>query len=119
MNLADLLKDGPRTADQLAKNAGVRAPELHRVLRALASVGVFAEQKDKRFKLTPLAKTLVTGLPGSMRDTALMLNADWQWDRLAAFALRHRNRRGSLRQGARHVGFRISQRPPGGPCCVP
>lgn len=80
INLADLLKDGPRTADQLAKNAGVRAPELHRVLRALASVGVFAETKDKRFKLTPLAKTLVTGLPGSMRDTALMLNADWQWD---------------------------------------
>ena len=43
LKLADLLKDGPRTADQLAKIAGVRAPELYRVLRALASVGVFAE----------------------------------------------------------------------------
>ena len=80
LKLADLLKDGPRTADQLAKIAAVRAPELYRVLRALASVGVFAETKNGKFKLTPLAATLQTGVPGSMRTSALMLNADWQWD---------------------------------------
>ena len=38
LKLADLLKDGPRTADELAAIAGVRAPQLYRVLRALASV---------------------------------------------------------------------------------
>jgi hypothetical protein len=80
LNLADLLKDGPRTADQLAAIAGVRTPELYRVLRALASVGVFAETKNQRFKLTPLAVTLQTVVPGSMRTSAIMLNADWQWD---------------------------------------
>ena len=80
LNIADLLKNGPRSADQLAKRAGVRAPELYRVLRALASIGVFAETKDGRFKLTPLAATLQTDAPGSMRISALMLNADWQWD---------------------------------------
>lgn len=80
LNLADLLKGGPRTAEQLAKAAGVRAPELYRVLRALASVGVFAETKDRKFKLTPLAATLQTGAPGSMRTSATLLNADWQWD---------------------------------------
>ena len=80
LKLADLLKGGPRTAEQLAKAAGVRAPELYRVLRALASVGVFAESKNGKFKLTPLAATLQTGVPGSMRTSATMLNADWQWD---------------------------------------
>ena len=45
LKLADLLKDGPRTANQLAAIAGVRAPELYRVLRSLASIGVFAETK--------------------------------------------------------------------------
>jgi hypothetical protein len=80
LNLADLLKGGPRSAEQLARAAGVRAPELYRVLRALASVGVFAETKDRKFKLTPLARTLQTGAPGSMRTSATLLNADWQWD---------------------------------------
>jgi hypothetical protein len=80
LNIADLLKAGPRTAEDLAKAAHVRAPQLYRVLRALASIGVFSETKNGRFKLTPLAATLQTGVPGSMRTAALMLNSDWQWD---------------------------------------
>jgi hypothetical protein len=73
LELADHLKHGPRTAEELATVAEVQAPALYRVLRALASVGVFAETKDKRFKLTPLAVTLQKAVPGSMRAAALML----------------------------------------------
>ncbi len=80
LNLADLLKDGPRTADDLATAAGVHAPALYRVLRALASVGVFAETKDGRFKLTPLAATLQTEVPASLRSWALMANEKYNWD---------------------------------------
>ena len=54
LKLADLLKDGPRSAGHLATATGVHAPALYRVLRALASVGIFAETKGGRFKLTPL-----------------------------------------------------------------
>src|SRR5262245_59151513 len=54
LKLADLLKDGPQTAAHLAAATGVHAPALYRVLRALASVGVFAETRGGRFKLTPL-----------------------------------------------------------------
>lgn len=80
LKLADLLKDGPRTAAHLATAAGVHAPALYRVLRALASVGVFAETKGGRFKLTPLAATLQTGVPASLRSWALMINEKYTWD---------------------------------------
>jgi O-methyltransferase domain/Dimerisation domain len=72
LELADRLKHGPRRVEELAAAAGVQAPALYRVLRALASVGVFAETKDKRFKLTPLAVTLQQAVPSSMRAAALM-----------------------------------------------
>jgi precorrin-6B methylase 2 len=58
LGIADLLADGPRTADDLAAAAGAHAPSLHRVLRLLASEGVFAEAADGRFELTPMAAAL-------------------------------------------------------------
>jgi hypothetical protein len=79
LELADRLKHGPRTVEELATAAEVHAPALYRVLRALASVGIFAETKDKRFKLTPLAVTLQRNVPGSMQAAALMLGEKY-WE---------------------------------------
>ena len=79
LRLADLLADGPRTIEELAAAAGAQASVLYRVLRALASVGVFEETKNERFKLTPLAATLQTGVPGSMNAWVSMIVEDWQW----------------------------------------
>ena len=64
LGIADLLKDGPKSSDELAKTTGVHAQSLYRLLRALASVGVFVESEDGRFSLTPLAEYLQTGVPG-------------------------------------------------------
>ena len=72
LELADHLKHGPRTVEELATAAEVQAPALYRVLRALASVGVFAETNGKRFKLTPLAVTLQKAVPSSMHAAALL-----------------------------------------------
>ena len=80
LRLADLLKSGPRTPEDLATAAGVQPMALYRVLRALASVGVFAETTGRRFKLTPLAATLQTGVPASRHGWALMINENWMWD---------------------------------------
>ena len=80
LKLADLLKYSPRTPVQLAKATGVDAQALYRVLRTLASVGVFAETTGGRFKLTPLAATLRSDVPGSMRAFALMINEKYTWD---------------------------------------
>ena len=80
LKVADLLKKGPRTVEDLAAATGVQPHGLYRILRALASVGIFAETKNRRFKLTPLAATLQTGVPASMHAWALMINDNWQWN---------------------------------------
>jgi hypothetical protein len=56
LQIADLLVDGPRSAEALAEVAGVAPRPLHRLLRALAGVGVFARDADGRFRLNPLAE---------------------------------------------------------------
>ena len=60
LGLADLLKDGPRTAADLAAAAGVDAAMLTRFLRALVSLGVFAEMAGDRLTLTEVGEYLRT-----------------------------------------------------------
>ena len=58
LGIADLLRDGPRDSDALAQETATHAPSLHRVLRALASVGVLHEGDDGRFALTAIGDCL-------------------------------------------------------------
>ena len=58
LGIADLLKDGPRSAEELAPTTGTNPRALYRLLRALASIGIFAEDQG-RFMLTPLAECLL------------------------------------------------------------
>ena len=55
LGIADILKDGSKSCEELADSVGVNAPLLYRLMRALASVGVFAEQEPSCFTLTPFA----------------------------------------------------------------
>ena len=43
LGIADLLRDGPLSIDTLAAKTDTHAPTLYRLLRALASLGVFVE----------------------------------------------------------------------------
>lgn len=63
LDVAEFLKNGPRQADELAELCGVHAPSLKRVLRLLASVGVFLENEDGSFGLTPVGELMHTA-PG-------------------------------------------------------
>lgn len=72
LGLADMLANGPRSIDELAQTAGVHAPSLYRLLRALASVGVFADDGTGRFELTSAAECLRSDVPGSQRALAIM-----------------------------------------------
>src|SRR2546421_10451823 len=55
LHLADLLAAGPMTIGQLAGATGAHSESLRRILRALASFGIFSEDRDGSFRLTPLA----------------------------------------------------------------
>jgi hypothetical protein len=76
LGLADVLKDGPRTADDLAAATRTHPRTLYRLLRALASVGVFAEDDRHWFALTQLAKCLRGDVPGSQRSLAVMMGEE-------------------------------------------
>ena len=58
LRIADLLAAGPKLPSELGREAGVQGDMLYRLLRALASIGIFAEDDEGRFALTPLAQTL-------------------------------------------------------------
>lgn len=58
LGVADLLRDGPRESEALARETATHAPSLYRVLRALASVGVLHEDDDGRFALTAIGECL-------------------------------------------------------------
>ena len=79
LGIADVLEAEPLTADQLADRVQAHAPSLKRLLRALATLGVFAEDSEGRFSHTELSKTLRTDDPGSVRAWALMLGAHFVW----------------------------------------
>lgn len=67
LGIPDLLKEGPKSTNELAAETSTHAPSLYRVLRALVSVGVLTGNDDGKFALTPLSETLVTDAPGSVR----------------------------------------------------
>jgi SAM-dependent methyltransferase len=77
--IADRLTQGPRSSADLAEAAGLQAAPLYRVLRALASLGIFQEDAEERFALTPLAELLRSDHPSSLRAFALMLGQEWHW----------------------------------------
>lgn len=61
LGLSDRLAAGPRSADALARETGVSADALYRLMRALASLGVFEEQDTRAFALTPVGAALCDG----------------------------------------------------------
>ena len=73
LGIADLLADGARSGEELAKATSTHPRSLHRVLRLLSSVGVFTEVQPGRFALTSLGECLRTGVPGSMRSWLRMV----------------------------------------------
>ena len=72
LKLADLLKDGPKNYGEVASATGTHAPSLRRVMRLLASAGIFVEQENGDFALTPIGDYLRSDVPGSMRASVML-----------------------------------------------
>ncbi len=79
LGIADLLEDGPKSGDELARAAGADRDALARLLRFLAGQDIFTERADGRFELTPLAECLRANAPGSLRTRALFWGQESVW----------------------------------------
>ena len=72
LGVADRLQAGPRPVAQIAAEAGVVTEALYRLMRALASVGIFSEVEPGHFASTPLAEQLRVDHPESLRAVAIL-----------------------------------------------
>jgi hypothetical protein len=85
LGIADYLKDGPKNIEELAEETKTHPNSLYRLLRMLASIGIFAETKgggieehtnQMRFELTPMASLLLSETKDSVRNFALLFGLE-------------------------------------------
>lgn len=79
IGVADHLVDGPKTAEELAKATGSDGQKLYRLLRLLATRGVFREDDTGRFELTTTAELMRTDVPLSARAAITMITSKALW----------------------------------------
>ena len=99
LGIADLLADSPRSSDDLAAATESHPGALYRLLRALASVGVFREAANRHFALTELGACLRSDAPEPVDGWAAFVGEPYQWQ--AWSALEHSVRTGE--NAFRHV----------------
>jgi len=79
IGVPDQLAKGARQCRDLAREAGMSEDGLYRLLRALASVGLFAEGPDRRFRLTGMGQLLRSDHPDSLAGYARFTAHDITW----------------------------------------
>src|SRR6202521_393204 len=79
LGIADMLAAGPKSVDELASETKADRSSLHRLLRMLTGPGVFREEADGRFAITPLGATLRSDGSDSVREWALFVGAPEMW----------------------------------------
>ncbi len=58
LGIADILKNGSRTAEELASLTGTMEDPLYRIMRLLASEGIFRESNNRRFSNTRISESM-------------------------------------------------------------
>ncbi len=79
LGIADALASGPRTSEDLGTALGAHPKSVYRLMRLLASIGVFGQEGDDLFTLNPLGETLLSDGPGSVRNFAITETAPGHW----------------------------------------
>jgi hypothetical protein len=79
LKIADALAERPQSIAELAAATGTHERALYRILRSLASIGIFTETETQVFANTPYSEPLRSDAPNSMRNGAIFMGADWHW----------------------------------------
>ncbi len=70
LNIAETLRSGPKSIDEIASAVDAHVPSLYRIMRSLSSHGIFREKKNKVFALNAVSRALLDG-HGSLRYTII------------------------------------------------
>ena len=79
LNLADLIGAEPQSAEEIAGRVGADGDALYRLLRALATVGIFCENDERRFTATAMSDLLRSDHPRSLRGWPMFIRRDYHW----------------------------------------
>ncbi|MFJ5281400.1 methyltransferase [Streptomyces parvulus] len=80
LRVAEALREGPLSQEQLAERVGAHPETLGRLMRLLASQGVFAERGQGVFALSPMGAALLEDAPMSMRGIAVLMGHPVHWE---------------------------------------
>jgi C-methyltransferase len=79
LGIPDLLKNGARSAAEIAASLNTNEDATYRLIRALAGEGVFIESPDRKFALTELGALLRSDVPGTLRGWARFVGCEERW----------------------------------------
>jgi len=70
LNIAEVLRNGPKSIEDISNEVHAHSPSLYRVMRSLSSHGIFKEKENRIFTLNRVSMALLDG-PGSLRYTII------------------------------------------------
>ncbi|HEX3101464.1 MAG TPA: methyltransferase dimerization domain-containing protein, partial [Pyrinomonadaceae bacterium] len=79
LGIPGLRADGAKTTTELAAESATDEHSLYRLLRALASVGIFTESEGRLFANTPMSDTLRADAPNSTLYMTLWMFDEQHW----------------------------------------
>ncbi|WP_235885285.1 acetylserotonin O-methyltransferase [Bradyrhizobium frederickii] len=79
LGIADHLSHGPLSSNELARLSESHPRTLYRLLRALASAGVFHEAENRTFSLTPMGECLRSDSPTPLDGWAAYVGRPYAW----------------------------------------
>jgi hypothetical protein len=77
LGIADLLKDGPKSIDQLANETGTNPDALYRLMRALSSIGIFKTNQRGQFETNRLGKNLQSDMVDTLSYFIKIAGSEW------------------------------------------
>jgi predicted transcriptional regulator len=79
LNISDLLADGTKNSDEIARHTDTDSDTIYRVMRALSSFGIYKENQNKYFEITEKGELLKKDNPSSVRIDIIMRMDEYNW----------------------------------------
>ena len=79
LGIADYLVDSPKSIAKLATYIEADKENLHRIMRALVSIGLFDLNDSDEYVLNSISQLLCQNTEGSLRNFAIRHGAPWSW----------------------------------------